>query len=531
MSRQFCQTLGAFRAAGWQLRRPRCWVGGAGDSAHRSRRRCARLEKLVAGGGTHDAHGTRRRRQDAARPGAGRWRAEHGEVVPFAHLADMAADVSDDAIAAALGYESVEAAVVGLAEHPASWCSTTASTWSSGATCRRDAARMRARASWSSPRAGCRSGSAVSSCFPWRRSGCRHGRSRRGGGTGRRAVPRPGPCRGGHARAGRRGCSPTSGSCAAGSTGCRWRSSSPRPAPGRSPPPTSSRSSMSASASCAERTSSGDRHDSMRAAIEVSTSLLSAARADVLPTARGVHRVVRPGARPRRGRRPGRVVGWRRSTCSPRSSTARSSRPRRSIGHPVSPAGAAPRAPVDALHRAGELANVEERFVEAMAVVADNVVAGAMERWGPAMLTVGDRAVHESRASDRAVHRTRRGARRAFGLCCRCSPRCTRAPVGSLGDRLPCAATVARRTSASAGRGARRGGHRGRTRRSTRRRAGHGEVVTEDPAASHIAVAFAERAWGLAAREDDPADAARTSAGRPRPRLLSGTRPFCERCR
>ena len=76
------------------------------------------MEKLVAAGGSVTLVGpggvgkTRLVRELVD------WRAEHGEVIPFAELADMAADVSDDAIAAALGYESVEAAVVSLAEQP-----------------------------------------------------------------------------------------------------------------------------------------------------------------------------------------------------------------------------------------------------------------------------------------------------------------------------------------------------------------------------------------------------------------------------
>ena len=78
---------------------------------------CARLEQLVAGGGTITLVGpggvgkTRLARELVA------WREEYGEVVPIAHLADLAPGASDATVAAALGYESVEAAIVGLTEH------------------------------------------------------------------------------------------------------------------------------------------------------------------------------------------------------------------------------------------------------------------------------------------------------------------------------------------------------------------------------------------------------------------------------
>jgi hypothetical protein len=78
---------------------------------------CARLEQLVAGGGTITLIGpggvgkTRLARELVL------WREEYGEVVPIAHLADLAPGASDATIAAALGYESVDAAIVGLTEH------------------------------------------------------------------------------------------------------------------------------------------------------------------------------------------------------------------------------------------------------------------------------------------------------------------------------------------------------------------------------------------------------------------------------
>src|SRR6185436_18992080 len=41
---------------------------------------------------------------------------------------------------------------------------------------------------------------------------------------------------------------------------------------------------------------------------------------------------------------------------------------------------------VESLVARGEVAAVEERFVEAMVAVADDLVARALERWGPALL-------------------------------------------------------------------------------------------------------------------------------------------------
>ena len=78
---------------------------------------CARLEKLVSGGGVVTLIGpggvgkTRLARELVG------WREEYGESIPIAHLADVAPGASDVAVAAALGYESVDAAIVGLAEH------------------------------------------------------------------------------------------------------------------------------------------------------------------------------------------------------------------------------------------------------------------------------------------------------------------------------------------------------------------------------------------------------------------------------
>jgi predicted ATPase len=77
----------------------------------------ARLEKLVTAGGNVTLIGpggvgkTRLARELAG------WHEEYGEMVPFAQLADVTPEASEDGVAAALGYESVDAAIVGLAEH------------------------------------------------------------------------------------------------------------------------------------------------------------------------------------------------------------------------------------------------------------------------------------------------------------------------------------------------------------------------------------------------------------------------------
>ena len=165
---------------------------------------------------------------------------------------------------------------------------------------------------------------------------------------------------------------------------------------------------------------------------------------------------------------------------------------------------------VEALRRAGELADVEERFVEAMAVVADDVVAGAIERWGPAMLTSASaqfmnlvRATELCIDRDATPDRALRLVLPMFAAVHQGRP----ADVWSIGTRV--LQRWPHEAAPLAGRGARRRGQRGRARRSTRRRrdAWRGRSSTTRPPARSRSP-FAERAWGLAAR-DDPADAAR----------------------
>ena len=152
-------------------------------------------------------------------------------------------------------------------------------------------------------------------------------------------------------------------------------------------------------------TSSGDRHDSMRAAIEISTSLLSA---DELTFFRrlGVftgsfdlglaHAVA------------GDPAGGRLETLDMLATL---------VDRSLVTAETVDRLTryrllellrehaVDALRRAGELAEIEERFVEAMAVVADDVRRRGHRAVGTGDADVGERAVHEPRAGHRAVHR------------------------------------------------------------------------------------------------------------------------------
>ena len=78
---------------------------------------CARSEKLVAGGGIVTLIGPGGVGKTRLALELARWREEYGEAVPIAHLADLRPDASDAAVAAALGYESVEAAIIGLEEH------------------------------------------------------------------------------------------------------------------------------------------------------------------------------------------------------------------------------------------------------------------------------------------------------------------------------------------------------------------------------------------------------------------------------
>jgi predicted ATPase len=162
------------------------------------------------------------------------------------------------------------------------------------------------------------------------------------------------------------------------------------------------------------------------------------------------------------------------------------------------------------LTAAGELADVEERFVEAMIATADGIVASALSRWDPVMLgsassqypnlvravelclqrdATPDRAYRLLLPMFAAVHEGRPNEVWALGR--RVLERWPDASAPWRAEVLAVLATAA----AIAGR--------------------HADVVplaeavVDDPAASAVAQALADRAWGLAARTTDPADAAR----------------------
>jgi predicted ATPase len=165
---------------------------------------------------------------------------------------------------------------------------------------------------------------------------------------------------------------------------------------------------------------------------------------------------------------------------------------------------------LEELTAAGALAPVEERFVAAMVAAADTIVAQAFDRWDPVMLGAAstqyanlvracelclqrddtpDRAyrlllpmfaaVHEGRADD--VWELGQRVRRRW-------------PDGDAPWRAEVLAVLAS-AAAIAGR--------------PTDVAPLAEAVVDDAAASPVALALADRAWGLAAREADPADAAR----------------------
>ena len=334
----------------------------------------------------------------------------------------------------------------------------------------------------SSPPAGCRSGSVVSSCFLWPRSACRHRAV-----TTRRLL-RPSSCSStapmprGHRSSRMPHCSRMSASCAGGSTGCRWRSSSPRHARGRSPPLTSSRPSTSDSNSCAAR----------RAPATATTAC------------------GRPSRSRHRCCRPHELTFFRRLGVFTGSFDL-------GLAHAVAgdPAGGRLETldmlatlvdrslvtaetvdrltryrllellrehAVEELRRAGELADVEERFVAAMAVVADDVVAGAVERWGPAMLTSASaqfmnlvRAAELCIERDATPDRALRLVLPMFAALHQGRP----ADVWAIGTRV--AQRWPHEDGAPAGRSARRRGQRGRARRSTRRRRTHGAACRRRP--------------------------------------------------
>ena len=198
---------------------------------------CARLEALAAPGAVGHAHRARRRRQDPARPGgARRLGARDGHPAPspcWAALPD-GADRTPSPTPSGSSRWTPPPSCWPSARRPS--CSTTAST-SLGAA-REVVRELRGAVPHGAVLATSReplgvAGEQVVVVGPARRC-------RRAGGAdaedvaGGRAVPRAGGGRRRRARADARRCSPTSPSCAAASTACRWPSSWPRPAPGPS---------------------------------------------------------------------------------------------------------------------------------------------------------------------------------------------------------------------------------------------------------------------------------------------------------
>ena len=218
----------------------------------------------------------------------------------------------------------------------------------------------------------------------------------------------------------------------------------------------------------------GDRHDSMRAAIEVSTSLLDGGRAAVLPSARACSPARSTSASPTPSPATVSPIGWPRSTCSPDSSSARwSTAEIARLGHPLPPARAAPRARRSTSWPApAELDAVEERFVEAMVAAADAIVAARPRQLGPGPCSARPAASTPTSCGRcelclRARRRRRRGLP-AAAADVRRRPRGP--PQRGVAARRTGARPLARCRRAVAGRGAGRAGDGGGHRRTQRRR-------------------------------------------------------------
>ena len=311
-----------------------------------------------------------------------------------------------------------------------------------------------------------------------------------------------------------RRCSPTSPSCAADSTACRWPSSWPRRGRGRSRPATCWRSSTSGSTCSGGRAGPATATTRCAPRSRSSTSLLRRRASAVLPPPRRVQRTVRPRSGPRRRRR-------RRTTAR----LASLDRPRRARRAVAGDGRAARRRAtryrllellrehaLDELAAADELHAVEERFVEAMVAAADDIVARALEQVGP------------GRCSARRAASTPTSCA-ACELCLDRDPGPDRAyrlllpmfaavhegrPERGLAARRPGARALGRRRRAVAGRGVRRAGDRRGDRRSrTTTSARWPRPWSTTRPSSDVALALADRAWGLASRPADPIAAAR----------------------
>ena len=262
----------------------------------------------------------------------------------------------------------------------------------------------------------------------------------------------------------------------------------------------------------------GDRHDSMRAAIEVSTGLLDERERrvfDLLGVFSGPFDLGLAAA----------VAGADRATVLDVLGTLVE---RSLVVAEPSVAGTTYRLlellrehAADSLTRAGATADVEERFVDAMVAVADEIVAAALQRWDPALLGAASRQfANLVRATELCLERDA-GPERAYRLLLPMFAAVHEGralDVWTLGERVrarwsaadaPWRAEVWAVLATAAAIGGRSDDV--------------GPVaadVVDDPAASAVALALADRAWGLATRAADPIAAAehfalsRAAAGR-----------------
>ncbi len=250
----------------------------------------------------------------------------------------------------------------------------------------------------------------------------------------------------------------------------------------------------------------GDRHDSMRAAIEVSTGLLDEREHevfDLLGVFSGPFDVGLAAA----------VAGADRTTVLDVLGTL----VERSlvIAEPTV-AGTTYRLlellrehAAGSLASAGATADVEERFVDAMVGVADGIVAAALERWDPALLGAASRQfANLVRAAELCLARDA-GPERAYRLLLPMFAAIHEGralDVWALGERVrarwpgdgapwrPEVSAVLATAAAIGGRSDDVGPL--------------AAAVVDDPASSAVALALADRAWGLATRAADPIAAA-----------------------
>jgi predicted ATPase len=250
----------------------------------------------------------------------------------------------------------------------------------------------------------------------------------------------------------------------------------------------------------------GDRHDSMRAAIEVSTGLLDEQERrvfDLLGVFSGPFDLALAAA----------VVGADRATVLDVIGTLVE---RSLVVAEPTVSGTTYRLlellrehAAGSLAAAGATADVEERFVDAMVGVADGIVAAAFERWDPALLGAASRQfANLVRATELCLAHDA-GPERAYRLLLPMFAAVHEGralDVWTLGERVrarwpgddaPWRAEVGAVLATAAAIGG----------RSDDVGPLAAEVV-DDPTSSAVALALADRAWGLATRAADPIAAA-----------------------